>query len=461
MMGFVLVACTPQPESDNMPARDDTTSEKVYDNPAIPDWSKNSNIYEVNIRQYTPEGTFKAFQEHLPRLEEMGVDILWFMPIHPISEAKRKGPLGSYYAVSDYRAINPQFGTLEDFQSLVDDAQARGMHVLIDWVPNHTGWDHVWIEKHPDFYTQDEEGNIVDPINPETGESWGWTDVADLNYDNPEMRKAMVADMLYWLENIGIDGFRVDVAHGVPHDFWQQAIPPLREANPELFMLAEAEIPILNNEELFTMNYAWSFHHLLNEVAKGHAPLSVLDEWREQEGSKWEKGWLMNFITNHDENSWQGTVAERMGPAADAMAVLTFTYEGMPLIYSGQEAGLAKRLKFFEKDPIEWGDFSKVDFYTTLLKLKKENPALWNGTAGGRLNKLVTDKEDAIFAYSRQKDDHVIIVVLNLSGTPQETTITLGELAGNYTNVFASSTTVVDSELPISLKAWDYLILSK
>ena len=458
LLGLVLVSCA----TDIPDGGDDTpdASDVVYENPAIPDWSKTSNIYEVNVRQYTPEGTFAAFREHLPRLEEMGVDILWFMPIHPISEAKRKGPLGSYYAVSDYRGVNPQFGTPEEFQAMVGEIHERGMHILIDWVPNHTGWDHVWITEHPDYYTQDTEGNIIDPINPETGESWGWTDVADLNYDNPEMREEMISDMTYWLEDVGIDGFRVDVAHGVPHDFWQQAIPPLREANPELFMLAEAEIPKLNNDSLFTMSYGWSFHHLLNEIAGGETTAMAIDEWGETEGSKWKAGWLMHFITNHDENSWQGTVEERMGPAAYALAVLTFTYPGMPLIYSGQEAAMNKRLKFFEKDPIEWGDIPKQAFYTTLLQLKKDNPALWNGIAGGPLERLSSDQQEAVYAFARSQGDNTVITVLNLSDQPQEATIQMGEHAGNYTNVFANSTSVVTAKMDVNLNPWGYMVLT-
>lgn len=461
LLGLTVLGCSPKTGNEDVINDLNSAENKIYANPAIPDWSKNSNIYEVNLRQYTPEGTITAFQKHLPRLQEMGVDILWFMPVHPISEAKRKGPLGSYYAVSDYRAVNPQFGTTEAFRALVNDIHQRGMHIVIDWVPNHTGWDHVWLTDHPEYYTQDENGNVIDPINPETGESWGWTDVADLNYDNMDMRQAMIDDMLYWLEDMEIDGFRVDVAHGVPHDFWQQAIPYLQAANPELFMLAEAEIPALNNDSLYTMSYGWSFHHLLNEVAQEHKTPDQLDEWRKTEGAKWKAGWLMHFITNHDENSWQGTVEERMGPAADAMAVLTFTYDGMPLIYSGQEAGLNKRLEFFEKDPIDWADFSKVPFYTKLLKLKRDNPALWNGIAGGSFNKLPTSQDQAIYAYARAKEENAVIVVLNLSGETQETTIDLGSLAGNYTNVFANSTSVVETQLPVSLKAWDYLVLSK
>jgi len=236
---------------------------------ALPEWAKQANIYEVNVRQYTEEGTFDAFSTHLPRLKSMGVDILWMMPIFPISDTKKKGTLGSYYAVSDFRTTNPEFGSMESFENLLGKAHALGMKVILDWVPNHTGWDHVWIKSNKDFYTQDKAGNIVDPIDPNTGKSWGWTDVADLNYDNPEMRKQMIDDMLFWVNDVKIDGFRMDVAHNVPNDFWQDASDQLFAANNDLYMLAESEVTDHVNNGYFHTIYGWGMHHLLNDIAKG------------------------------------------------------------------------------------------------------------------------------------------------------------------------------------------------
>jgi len=456
LLAAFTVGCTETAPTESDDTQTDTT---VYENPAVPDWSKASNIYEVNVRQYTPEGTFTAFADHLPRLQEMGVDILWFMPIFPISEAKRKGPLGSYYAISDYTAVNPQFGTLDEFQAVVDQAQERGMHVILDWVPNHTGWDHAWIEEHPDYYTQDEAGNIIDPINPETGESWGWIDVADLNYDNENMRADMIRAMRYWLDEVGIDGFRVDVAHNVPTDFWEQAVPKLRESRSDLFLLAEAEYPPLNNQELFTMSYGWSFHHLMNKIAQGEASVADLRTWRSEEAPRWEKGWLMNFITNHDENSWNGTVEERMGDAADAMAVLSFTFAGMPLIYSGQEAGMNKRLKFFEKDLIEWGDIPKQDFYTRLLKLKTDHPALWNGTAGAPVIEMETNLPQDVLVFRRTQNNRTVLVALNLSDSSQEVQVSTGNQAGTYEDVFSGQQVEVSPQWTISMAPWGYRVL--
>ena len=458
VLALLLVGCNTPTKED---PRHQAAPADLFANPALPDWAKNANIYEVNIRQYTPEGTLTAFARHLPRLEEMGVDILWFMPIYPISETKRKGPMGSYYAISDYTAVNPQMGTLAEFRDLVVDIHDRGMRVLLDWVPNHTGWDHHWISEHPDFYTRDADGNIIDPINPETGESWGWTDVADLNYDNPAMREAMRADMRFWLEEVGIDGYRVDVAHNVPTDFWAETIPELRADYPELFLLAEAEYPPLNNRELFAMSYSWSFHHLLNRIAQGEATAADLDHWRETERTKWDKGLLMHFITNHDENSWNGTVRERLGSAADAMAVLICTYDGMPLLYSGQEAGLDQSLKFFEKDEIPWGNIPKQGFYSRLLHLKKDHPALWNGPAGGPVVRLATGVDEAVYAFGRKRDGRSVLVLLNLTDQPQTARVDLTDWSGTYTELFSAQEQALAGSWSVDLAPWAYQVWHK
>ena len=426
---------------------------------AVPDWAAQANIYEVNTRQYTPEGTFKAFATHLPRLKEMGVDILWFMPIYPISVTNRKGSLGSYYAISDYRAINPEHGTLADFKQLVDTIHQMGMRVIIDWVPNHTGWDHHWITEHPDWYTQDKDGKIVDPIDPKTGKSWGWTDVADLNYDNLDMRAAMIADMQFWLDSVGIDGFRCDVASDVPDEFWGEAVTQLRKSKADVFMLAEAEHPPHRNEEFFAMSYGWSFHQLLNQVAKGDAGPQEIKDWLEQDRDKYSKGYNMHFITNHDENTWNGSEFERMGPAVDAMAVLAFTFDGMPLIYSGQESALNKRLRFFDKDTIPWGDYSKAAFYRTLLKLKHDKPVLANGPAGASPVFLDLGAEK-VLAYYRQKGAEMVMVLINLSNEPVTLSWDQKDLAGAYFDIFEQKPRELNMGSALQLGAWGYLVLT-
>ena len=461
-----------------------STTEEVADlavEPRIPDWHKDAVIYEVNTRIYTPEGTFAAFQEHLPRLQEMGVDLLWFMPIHPVSEKNRKGTLGSPYAVADYRDVNPDFGTKEDFQRLVEAIHDAGMHLIIDWVPNHTGWDNPWIEQHPDFYTQ-KDGEITDPINPDTGESWGWTDVADLNYDNAEMRDSMIAAMKYWVTDMGVDGFRVDVAHGVPVDFWEQAADSLYDVEP-LFMLSEGEIPAIVNDGAFVMDYGWEMHHTLNEIAKARganraveADLSniarsegeaqdnvtalAIDEVLERQEERYDRGYKMQFTSNHDENAWAGTEFQRMGDGAQAFAVLTATFDGMPLIYSGQESAVDRQYEFFEKDQIEWGDYKYADFYKTLFALKERNRALWNGEAGGELEKIETSNDEMVYAFSREKDGDKVAVIINLSAEPQNVMLQDGDFVGDYTEVFTGEEKGLSEEMSVELEPWGYRVYS-
>ena len=421
------------------------------------DWSKNANIYEVNIRQYTPEGTINAFAQHLPRLKDMGVEILWLMPIYPISEKNRKGSLGSYYAASDFKAVNPEFGTLDDVKALIDKAHDIGMKVILDYVPNHTGFDHVWTREHPEYYTKNAAGEITDPLD-EDGKSMGWTDVADLDYDNPGTRAAVIDVLKYWITEADIDGYRMDVGFLAPDDFWAEAIPQLQEIKP-LFMLAESDHPYHRNSGLFDMNFGWPFHHLLNDLAQGKANANDIDTFRLTQAEKYERGYYMHFLDNHDENSWNGTIEERMGEAADALAVLAFTLEGMPLLYSGQEAGLDKRLKFFEKDAIDWRDFPKQDFYKTLLLLKRDNEALWNGEAGGRAERIRTNLPEEIYAYQREKNGDKVVVVINLSDTPQAVELAGDRYVGTYNDVFNNQSRRLTPDMRIELGPWEYLVL--
>lgn len=475
LLAWAITSCLPEKQKDAQAAQgDELTSHATYG--ASPLWAKSANIYEVNVRHYTPEGTFAAFAEHLPRLDEMGVDILWFMPIYPISEAKRKGGLGSPYAVADYTATNPEFGDMADFREVVNQAHQLGMYVILDWVPNHTGWDHAWIEEHPDWYTKDPNGNITDPINYETGESWGWTDVADLNYDHADMRLEMISELRWWLQEVGIDGYRMDVAHGVPYDFWAQCSDSLRKTRPDLFMLAEAEDDTLLNEQWFAMDYGWSFHHLMNDLAihESSLPDSVYAEkdtsvqvtandlmaWLEEDQRRVKHGYHMHFITNHDENAWAGSVQARMGDAADALAVLACTFDGMPLIYSGQEAGLDRRLAFFEKDSIDWQDVPRRAFYTRLLTLKHDHQALWNGEMGGRAQRLTTENDEAILAYTREKNGDRVIVVLNLSDQPQKVLVPTTGMEGIYQDVMTGKSVTVGANIERDMQPWSYLVLA-
>ena len=418
-----------------------------HKSPVQPDWAEDAVLYEVNIRQYTPEGTFNAFAEHLPRLKDLGVEILWLMPINPISEKNRKGSLGSYYSIADYTAVNPEFGTMDDFKNLVDQCHEMGFKVIIDWVANHTGWDNLWITEHPNWYTTDSLGNIIPPVAD-------WSDVADLNYDVPEMRRAMINALDFWLIETDIDGFRCDVAWGVPQDFWEAARASMDSIKP-VYMLAEDEDHPAFLEKAFQSNYGWKLHHMMNEVAQGKQSATVFKEYFA--GKTYPEGaFPMQFITNHDENSWAGTVNERMGAAGDAFAVFSFTVPGIPLIYSGQEVGMNKKLLFFEKDTINWNNKEKQEFYTKLVNLKTENEVFWNDGAGGDFTVLETTTENA-FAFIRAKGDNKILAVFNFSN--EDSSIGFSILDGGmFTEYFSGEKEELGTQPMFDLQAWDYKI---
>lgn len=417
-----------------------------------PDWSYNKTIYEVNLRQYTENGTFKEFELHLPRLKEMGVGILWFMPIHPIGEKNRKGTLGSYYSVKDYKAVNPEFGNLQDFKSLVDKIHKMGMHIILDWVANHTSWDNVWVEEHPDFYTKDSSGNMI-PSAPD------WTDIADLNYDNKELWKAMIGALKFWVEECNIDGYRCDVAGMVPIEFWIEARKELDKIKP-VFMLAEWDTPEIHNA--FDMSYGWTLHGIINEVAKGIKPVKDLIVHFNQNNQKYpENAFKMQFTSNHDENSWNGTVLERLGDGAEAFAVFTCLIPDMPLIYSGQEAGMNKRLEFFNKDLIEWKEHRFESLYTKLFNLKKENEALFNGNRGGKLIFLNSNDESSIIGFTREKNEDKVLAIFNLSDDKKGFVITGSELAGGYRNLFTGKVVNFLNEERFNLSPWEYKVFVK
>lgn len=419
-----------------------------------PDWSYHASIYEVNVRQYTPEGTFKAFEKSLPRLREMGVDILWFMPITPIGQQNRKGPLGSYYSVQDYTAVNPEFGTLDDWKQLVKTAHAMGFKVIIDWVANHSSWDNVWTRTHPDFYTRDLAGHFKAPVE-------GWEDVIDLNYDNPALREAMISAMQFWLNETGIDGFRCDVADMVPTDFWKTAIEALKKTKPDLFMLAEAEKPEMH-EAGFDATYTWSIFHTMNDVAAGKKGIPDLDAMLAHNDSIFPPGaFRMYFTVNHDENSWNGTEYEKMDGGAQTFAVLCATLpQSIPLIYSGQEAANKKRLKFFEKDSIDWENYSLQPFYKTLLQVRKVHPAL-SASPAATYARLKTSADASVFAFVRKNGTDEVVVILNLTAQPQQLTLTENSPHGQYQNVFDGHRLVLSAGTSLSMAPWQYWVLEK
>lgn len=408
-----------------------------------PAWSLQSNIYEVNLRQYTASGSFNEFAGSLPRLKEMGVEILWFMPITPISKTDRKGPLGSYYAVQNYTGINPEYGTLNDWKALVQKAHELGFKVIIDWVANHTGADHAWLSTHPNFYNNDSTGKAK--------YAFDWSDTRDLNFDNKELRDSMILAMKYWITETDIDGFRCDVAGEVPTDFWQQCIPELRKLK-HLFMLAEADKPDIIRAG-FDATYTWSIFNVLFNIYAKKATVSDLSRTVDSlEKVLPPEAMRLYFTTNHDENSWNGTEYERFGEAYKTIAVLTQTmHRSLPLIYSGQEDGNKKRLEFFKKDPIAWtGKYELAGFYKTLLSLRKTNPALATDAGAKKIN---LGDSTAIYAYVRQKENKKVLVILNLSSKPQTLKITDASLAGSPVNVFTGKRETVSD---ISIEPWGH-----
>lgn len=431
-----------------------------------------SVIYEANIRQYSPQGTFEAFTKDIPELRKLGVKIIWLMPVYPISvknrkatgggfvsdiedEEQRKKYLGSYYAITDYTEVNPEFGNIEDFQNLVDTAHENGMYVILDWVANHTGWDHQWLEEHPEYYTQNESGEVIDPLNPDTGESWGWTDTADLNYDNKELWEAMTQEMLYWVEQHDIDGFRADVAGEVPTEFWEQAIKRIEEIRP-VFMLAESEKKDLFHNA-FDMAYNWEGHHIMNQIAQGEANVEAWDAYMQKIDTLYENDdVLMSFVTNHDENSWSGTVKERMGEAGETMLALTYTIPGMPLIYSGQEYDMDKRLLFFEKDTIPK---TKGEVWQVLVKLgelKNQNQALDGGKEAAAYNRLKTSEDKNVLAFERGGNENKLIFIANMSDKPMNFTV---DLEGSFSNYIENGTIDIKPDAEMEFAAWEYQIL--
>ena len=405
-------------------------------------------IYEVNVRQYTQEGTFNAFAAYLPKLKELGIDILWFMPIHPIGIENRKGSLGSYYSISDYRGINPEFGTLEDFKSLVDAAHDLDILVMIDLVAGHTAWDHPWIAAHPEWYLKDGQGNIIPP-NPD------WTDVAGLNFENQDMLQALEDDMAYWVAEVGIDGYRCDAAYNISIPFWKKAMARLNSIKP-VVMLAESDgnhkggYPLI---ELFQLSYDWPGHATLNRIAIGEMKaIDLKNHLKSVQQNYSPDHAVMSFTTNHDENSWNGTVFERLGDAAEVMAVLTYAMPGTPLIYSGQEYGLDKRLEFFEKDLIPKKESSYMTLFKKLNTLKKTSDALDVGKDAADINLLENSNPDVI-AFSRKKGDDTLIFVGNLSNVPQQVS-----LADNstYTDVFTEKEVQINN---LNLESWSYRLV--
>ena len=426
---------------------------KEYVEITHPEWSKNATIYEVNVRQYTPEGTFSAFEKHLPRLKKMGVDIIWLMPIHPIGEKNRKGTLGSYYSVKDFYGINPEFGTMKDFQHLVDKIHSMGMYVIIDWVGNHSAWDNPLAIQHPDWYSKTREGKF------QPTPWYDWDDVIDFDYDNPDFRKYMTDALKYWVKETNIDGYRADVAGFIPTDFWENARQELDQIKP-VFMLAEWESRDLYKKS-FDMTYSWSLWNELRQ-AVNHQKLAPLVEYLSHDVNTVPRNaYRMTFTDNHDKNSWEGNPYLNFGDGLKIAIVMTGVVNGMPLCYSGQEAGLNRSLKFFEKDPIEWKHDENEEIFTKLFHLKHANQALWNGKYGGEMIRVVNDHQDQVISFYREKNNDAVLPILNFSDKTVDVKLDTKYYQGTYQELFTGKTYKITGKTSLTLAPWSYLVLVK
>ncbi len=418
------------------------------------EWKHTTNIYEVNLRQYSQEGTFKAFEKEMPRLKNMGVKTLWFMPVTPIAQLNKKGSLGSQYAAADYTSINPEFGTMNDFKHLVNEAHRLGFKVIIDWVANHTGWDHIWTKTHPDFYLKDPDGSFH--------KASGMDDIIELDYKNKEMRTAMIDAMKFWVKETNIDGFRCDLASWVEVDFWEEARPEVEKLKPLFFIGEYDELENPHYGKVFDASYSWKWMHKSADYYSKNEPISELTDLLKKYSAIGDSSMRSWFTTNHDENSWNGTEFEKYGDITKPMAVFSATWNGIPLLYSGQELPNLKRLEFFEKDVIDWnGKYEMADFYKTLLNLKSSNPALRGGDPAVATYLLNTTANDKILAYIRKNGKNEVLVVLNFSKEPVNFTVTDDNFNGTFKNVFDGKNRDFSVGKDFNFKVSDFAVFEK
>ena len=454
---LLMVACNNNSNQNGTPASNtDSTAylPKKYVELKHPEWSKNATIYEVNIRQYTGEGTFKAFQTHLPRLKEMGIDIIWLMPINPIGEMNRKGKLGSYYSVKDYKGINPEFGSLDDLKALVNKIHSMGMHVIVDWVANHSAWDNALAVEHPEWYTKTAEGNF------QPTPWYDWDDVIDFDYNQPGLRKYMTDAMMYWVKEADIDGYRCDVAGFIPVDFWDNVRRELDKIKP-VFMLAEWESRDLHRNA-FDMTYAWTLWDRLKDATTNKKGIASLVEYMAHDvGCFPEDGYRLTFTDNHDKNSWEGNQYSNFGDALPSAIVLTNLVNGMPLVYNGQEAGLNRSLAFFDKDTIVWKQDPLYNLFKTLFALKHKNQALWNGSNGGTMVRIFNDKLSQVISFSREKNGDRVVPIFNMSDKAVQVKLNSKYVKGTYTELFTQTKYELKGDDVFNLTPWGYLVLVK
>ena len=422
------------------------------------DWSYSAVLYEMNIRQLTPEGTLSAAEKKLDFLHSMGIDAIWMMPIYPIGEENRKGSLGSYYSIQDYCAVNPEFGTMEDFDSFVAKAHSLGMKILLDWVANHTARDAKWLKtKSADWYEREADGTAKIP--------WDWSDTAKLNYANHDVWRGQIEAMRFWVEKHNIDGFRCDMAMLVPIEFWQQAAAVLHAVKPDIFMLAEAEELNLF-DKAFDMCYAWEIHHMMCDIAKGERRVWDLRNTMYADRERYPNSAMkMMFTSNHDENSWSGSEFDRFGAAREVMTALTFVWEAaMPLLYTGQEVGYNHSFEFFERDYIPAEKYQAnedTELYRKLIALKHSQPALQAGERGGRTIEIENNAKDCLMTFVRELGDSRVVAIMNLSPYTIHADYNNGIYAGEYTNAITGEKVLLPVHLEQDIEPWGYTLLYK
>jgi len=416
-------------------------------------WVARSAIYEVFVRDFSPRGDLRGVIDGLDRIQATGADVVWLMPIYPVGVLHRKGTLGSPYSVRDYTTIDSTFGTGADLRDLVRSVHARGMRLILDWVPNHTAWDHVWVREHPDFYVRDAHGDLTVPID-EHGKPTDWTDVAELDYGNPALRQAMVAAMRHWLVEYGIDGFRVDVAGFVPDDFWREAVPALRAAVPRTILLL-AEWGDLKMHRLgFDLTYAWDAYRRLKEVWRGASAAAFVQAEVADLRAMPAGGMRLRFTTNHDETAWDAPPVALFDGAAGARAayLAMALLPGRPLLYNGQEVESPQRLRLFERDPIEW-DQPLADsvraFYRAVLDLTRTGMT----SDPGDLRAITTSAPDDVIAYARGD----VVVLVNARAREVPATVT-GLGAGCRRELLTRATQCGDR---VTLPAYAMMVLAE
>ena len=451
LLAIAISACSQHPPQ----LSDNTANNRYQPEPYVqlthPEWTKDAVIYQINTRQFTEAGTFQAAMQQLPRLQQLGIDILWLMPIHPIGEINRKGSLGSPYSVQDYYGVNPEFGSKEDFQAFVAKAHQLGMYVILDWVANHSAWDNPLVTTHPEWYQRDWKGDF----RPTPW--WDWSDIIEFDYNQPGLRQYMTQAMRYWVEEMGVDGFRADVAGFVPLDFWENLRLELEEVK-QVFMLAEFEGRDFH-ARAFDATYGWTWGEAMHAIATGQQDvhrLYVYYSWNENFYP--QKVMRLLGVSNHDQNSWEGTEFERFGDALPAAMVLSFVSEGIPMIYNGQEAGYDKRLEFFERDPIVWQQHPHGDLYQQLIALKKNYSPLWNSDWGARMIPVHHNAEGNVLSFVRQDEQHTVFAVFNLSAKPQQLNFQHQLHHGDFTDYFSQQSQHFDATTELKLPAWGYRV---